>query len=57
MTFQRQALTEVQINQLDATMVNRGLSVALVTCREMLGLPANELVEVIPAKYPRYEVL
>lgn len=30
--------------------------VALVTCREILGLPANELVEVFPAKYPRYEV-
>ncbi|XP_065918752.1 ankyrin-1-like [Dysidea avara] len=29
---------------------------ALATCREILGLPANELVEVIPAKYPRYEL-
>ena len=32
------------------------LCIALVTCREMLGLPPNEVVEVAPEKYPRYEV-
>jgi len=29
---------------------------ALVTCREILGLPSNEIVEVVPERYPRYEV-
>ena len=32
------------------------LPTALVTCREMLGLPSNAVVEVVPERYPRYEV-
>ena len=55
MIFLPQALIEVCTNK-RTIKLHHMLCVALVTCREILGLPANEVVEVAPEKYPRYEV-
>ena len=58
MTSLHQVLTEVCIYMED-NYIHHFLyypCTALVTCREMLGLPSNELVEVVPERYPRYEV-
>ena len=59
MIFLHQVLIEVCKITMIAIFLSRIVNkfcVALVTCREVLGLPANEVVEVAPEKYPRYEV-